>query len=115
MQLTNQSLTWSVVSCNDTRYGGCLIKSFRSKGLEQFFLKGSKAGIQPKHAVRLRQQLTALNVAAKPEDMNVPGWLLHPLKGSEAGQWSIWVNGNWRVTFAFDGADVTIVDYRDYH
>jgi proteic killer suppression protein len=92
-----------------------LIKSFRSKGLEQFFLKGSKAGIQPKHAVRLRQQLTALNVAAKPEDMNVPGWFLHPLKGSEADQWSIWVNGNWRVTFAFDGADVIVIDYRDYH
>jgi proteic killer suppression protein len=47
--------------------------------------------------------------------MNVPGWFLHPLKGSEADQWSIWVNGNWRVTFAFDGADVIVIDYRDYH
>jgi proteic killer suppression protein len=92
-----------------------LIKSFRSKGLEQFFLKGSKAGIQPKHAARLRQQLAALNVAAKPADMNVPGWFLHPLKGKEAGIWSIWVIANWRITFAFDGADVIVVDYRDSH
>jgi proteic killer suppression protein len=51
----------------------------------------------------------------KPQDMNAPGNDLHPLKGDLAGHWSVWVNGNWRLTFAFDGEDVVLVDYRDYH
>lgn len=92
-----------------------MIKSFAHKGLEKFFGSGSKAGIQAAHADRLRKQLGALNAAAKPEDMNVPGWDLHELKGKLAGTWSISVNGNWRVTFKFDGADAQVVDYEDYH
>ncbi|MBD8129333.1 type II toxin-antitoxin system RelE/ParE family toxin [Pantoea agglomerans] len=92
-----------------------MIKSFRHKGLEKFFKSGSTAGIQPKHAVKLQIQLTALNSATRPEDMSAPGWRLHPLKGSLAGHWAITVNGNWRMTFFFEGDNAILVDYQDYH
>ena len=92
-----------------------MIKSFQHKGLRQFFETGSKAGIQPQHAGKLRIMLTRLDSATGPEDMNAPGWKLHPLTGDLAGNWSVWVNGNWRMTFAFDGKDAILVDYRDYH
>ena len=92
-----------------------MIKSFRHKGLQLYFETGSKAGIQPAHAARLRLQLAALNQATKPEDMAAPAWFLHPLKGNLSGHWAITVNGNWRVVFAFDGDDAVLVDYCDYH
>ena len=92
-----------------------MIRSFRHKGVEAFFLTGSKAGIRPAHANRLRLQLARLNAAIAPADMNSPGWRLHPLKGDLAGHWSVDVSGNWRLTFAFDGRDAVLVDYRDYH
>lgn len=92
-----------------------MIKTFVHKGLEGFFRKGSKAGIQPAHAAKLRRQLAQLDQARTAKDMNIPGWRLHPLTGDMAGQWSIWVNGNWRLTFAFDDGDAVLVDYRDYH
>ena len=92
-----------------------MIKSFRHKGVEQFFRKGSKAGIQPKHAERLRLQLFALDNAKSPQDMNAPGWRLHSLRGNLEGHWSVDVSGNWRLTFTFEGEDAVLVDYRDYH
>lgn len=92
-----------------------MIKTFRHKGLQAFFATGSKAGIQPHHASRLSRQLTRLDLAKQPADMNVPGWNLHPLVGDLAGHYSVTVNGNWRMTFAFDGEDAILVDYQDYH
>jgi proteic killer suppression protein len=92
-----------------------MIRSFRHKGIERFFLTGSKAGIQASHATRLNQQLTVLNAASKPEDMRIPGWHLHLLKGNLAGYWAVSVNGNWRLTFMFEGEDAILVDYQDYH
>jgi toxin HigB-1 len=92
-----------------------MIKSFRHKGIERFFETGSTSGIQSTHRGRLERQLTALNRAKNPGDMGQPGWALHPLKGDEAGMWSVQVNGNWRLTFAFEGEDAILVDYRDYH
>jgi proteic killer suppression protein len=92
-----------------------VIKSFRHKGLEAFFRRGTKSGIQPHHATKLRVQLTALNAATKPDDLSAPGWRLHSLTGSLRGFYSITVNGNWRVIFRFDGTDVELVDYLDYH
>jgi proteic killer suppression protein len=91
-----------------------MIKSFVHKGLESFFQTGNKRGIQPQHADRLRRQLTALNNASSPTDLNAPGWRLHQLKGESRGLWSITVNGNWRITFRFVKADVELVDYLDY-
>ncbi|HRN30507.1 MAG TPA: type II toxin-antitoxin system RelE/ParE family toxin [Terrimesophilobacter sp.] len=92
-----------------------MIKSFEHKGLRDFFEKGSKAGIQPNHAKRLRFQLASLDSATVIDDMNLPGWRLHQLKADRAGRWSITVNGNWRVTFDFHDGDAYVVDYEDYH
>ena len=47
--------------------------------------------------------------------MNIPAWKLHPLKGNLAGHWAVWVSGNWRMTFKFEGGDALVVDYQDYH
>jgi proteic killer suppression protein len=92
-----------------------MIRSFRHKGLAKFYETGSRAGIQPAHAKRLRMQLAALDTASVIEDMQIPGFRLHPLKGADRDRWSIWVNGNWRLTFKFADGDVHILDYEDYH
>lgn len=92
-----------------------MIKSFRHNGVERFFRTGSKAGIQPKHAKRLRLQLTRLDAATAPADMNLPGWRWHPLAGALAGHWAVWVDENYRLTFSFEGTDAVLVDYLDYH
>jgi proteic killer suppression protein len=92
-----------------------MIKSFRHKGLKAFFEKGSLAGIQAAHAPRLGAMLRRLNEATDAQAMNLPGWGLHPLKGALKGHWSVWVNGNWRLTFRFDGTDIELVDYQDHH
>ena len=92
-----------------------MIKSFRHKGLKRFFETGSKAGIQAAHAAKLSRQLSRLNQAKAPGDMNIPGWKLHPLEMDLAGHWSVWVSGNWRLTFTFEDNDAVLVDYRDYH
>jgi proteic killer suppression protein len=110
------SLDLALVQRGVTRYtAGRMIRSFRHKGIEKFFLTGSKAGIQPSHARKLNEQLTVLNSATSPEQMNVPGWQLHALTSSLAAHWAISVNGNWRLTFRFDGEDAILVDYQDYH
>ncbi len=92
-----------------------MIRSYRHKGLRKFAETGSRAGVRPDHAARLRRVLTALDVAIGPEDMNAPGYGLHPLKGELAGHWSVKVSGNWRLTFVFQGEDAIEVDYQDYH
>lgn len=92
-----------------------MIQSFRHKGLRKFFESGGAAGIQPDHSKRLRMLLAALDTALSIEDMSVPGFRLHSLKGSERGRWSVWVNGNWRVTFKFQDGHAYVLDYEDYH
>ena len=92
-----------------------MIKSFRNKGLRDFFNTGSLKGIQPSHAPRLSRMLDRLDSSRKPEDMNLPGYRLRPLTGKEKGSWSVTVNGNWRMTFYFEGTDAILVDYLDYH
>lgn len=92
-----------------------MIVGFRHKGLELLYRTGSTRGVQVAHAAKLRRVLAALDAAATAADLNQPGYKLHPLKGELAGHWSIWVSGNWRVTFRFHGADVELVDYQDYH
>jgi proteic killer suppression protein len=92
-----------------------VIKSFRHKGVAQYFKTGSKARIQAKHAERLRKLLFALDNARVPQDMNAPGWRLHRLRGELENHWAVDVSGNWRLTFAFEGEDTVLVDYKDYH
>jgi proteic killer suppression protein len=76
---------------------------------------GRQAGIQPHHAKQLPMQLVALDTAQIIDDMNIAGFRLHPLKGEEKGRWSIWVNGNWRLTFEFRDGHEYVLDYEDYH
>ena len=90
-----------------------MVKSFRHKGLEKFYRTGSKAGIQAKHAPKLRRILGLLDVATKADDVNLPGYRLHPLTGKQKDFFSVWVNGNWRIIFRFVGDDVELVNYLD--
>ena len=92
-----------------------MILSFRHKGLEAFFKTGRVAGVQPTHAKRLREPLTALNAASGPQDLGRPSWRLHGLSGDRAGFHSVTVQANWRLTFRFVGTDVELLDYLDYH
>ncbi len=92
-----------------------MIKTFAHKGIEAFFKKGSKAGIQAAHAPRLARQLAQLSQAQAPRDMNLPGWRLHALSGGLDGHWAVAVSGNWRLTFLFEDGDAVLVDYQDYH
>ena len=92
-----------------------MIRSFKHKGLERFFTKGTKSGIQAKHASRLRLILARLNVSVTPNDMDLPGLNFHPLTGDRKGTWSVKVSGNWRVTFGFVADHAEAVNYEDYH
>ncbi|SEP56313.1 proteic killer suppression protein [Ectothiorhodospira magna] len=92
-----------------------MIINFKHKGLKLYFETGSNRGIQVKHAIRLRLQLTALNTAMDISDLDIPGYKLHPLKGDRKGFWSITVNGNWCLTFEFRDGHVYLLDYEDYH
>ena len=92
-----------------------MIRSFKHKGLEKFFLKGTKSGIQAKHASKLRLILGRLNASITAQDMNLPGLYLHALSGDKDGVWSVRISGNWRVTFRFVNGDAEIVNYEDYH
>jgi proteic killer suppression protein len=92
-----------------------LIQSFRHKGLGKVFASGSAAGIQPHHAKRLRMLLAALDTAQSIEDMSIAGFRLHSLKGFEPRRWSVWVNGNWRLTFEFKDGHAFALQYEDYH
>ncbi len=92
-----------------------MILSFRHKGLERFFLAASEAGIQAKHAGKLRLLLAQLNQAVTVKDMDLPGARLHPLKGDRKGIWAVTVQANWRMTFRFDNGNAEVVDYEDYH
>lgn len=71
--------------------------------------------MQPNHAPRLRMQLAALDSAQTIDDMAIPGFRLHPLKGDRDGRWSITVSGNWRLTFEFRDGNAYVLDYEDYH
>lgn len=92
-----------------------MVRSFKHKGLEKFYLTGSKAGITVAHAKRLQLILGRLDASHEPKDMNLPGLRLHKLTGSFEGYWAVEVSGNWRVTFRFQEHAVWDVDYLDYH
>lgn len=92
-----------------------MIRSFRHKGLRRFHETGRTSGIQPAHAKKIRLQLAALETAATIDDMDIPGFRLHPLKGDRRDQWAIAVSGNWRITFEFRDGNAYLIDYEDYH
>ena len=92
-----------------------MIKSFEHKGLQKFFETGSLKGIIPQHKQKLRIRLTALDTATCIEDMDLPGFRLHQLKGRKKGLWAIDVSQNWRIVFKFQDGNAYVVNYEDYH
>lgn len=92
-----------------------MIRSFRHRGLERYFIKGTKAGIPARHEKRIRLILARLHASTSPRDMNLPGLQLHELTGNRKETWAVSVSGNWRITFKFEGEDAVVVDYEDYH
>lgn len=88
-----------------------MIKSFRHKGLKRLYHRNDRKGVSPELADKIARVLARLDVAKAPEQMDVPGLNLHPLKGELRGFWSVWVSGNWRIIFRFEGADVMQVDW----
>jgi proteic killer suppression protein len=92
-----------------------VIRSFRHKGLERYFTKSERRGIDAKHAERIRRILDLLDSAVRPEDLNLPGYRFHGLKGDRKGVYSVWVSGNWRITFQFEAGDAVYVNLEDYH
>ncbi|MBF0203915.1 MAG: type II toxin-antitoxin system RelE/ParE family toxin [Desulfamplus sp.] len=92
-----------------------MISKFKHKGLKKLFESGIISGVQPDHANKLRKILALLETAESPDDMELPGLKLHPLKGNREGTWSVTVSGNWRVTFQFCNSNTTNIDYEDYH
>ncbi len=92
-----------------------MIISFQHKGLRKFYETGSKKGIVATHELKLQMILAALDIAEVPEELDLPAFSLHALKGDLKEYWSIKVNGNWRVIFRFKGNDVELLDYLDYH
>lgn len=102
-------------SIQDMVYNDTMIKSFKHKGLRDFYETGNIKGIQAIHKQRLRLILGALDVAKKIEVLNIPTFRLHQLKGNMKNLYSITVQANWRITFEFKDENVYIVDYQDYH
>jgi len=92
-----------------------MIRGFRSRALKRFYERGEDRHINAEHRETVRDMLTRLDASSAPEDMNLPGFRLHRLKGDFAGYWAVTVRANWRVIFRFEGGDATDVDYLDYH
>jgi proteic killer suppression protein len=83
--------------------------------LKVFFETGNQAGIDPSHAHKLSAMLRQLDASEGVQDMDLPGWMLHPLQGRLQGHFALRVSGNWRLIFRFDDINAVQVDYRDYH
>ncbi len=92
-----------------------MIRSFRHKGLKLLFDKGDRRKVNPDHVHKVERILARLEEAGEIDNMDLPGFRLHPLKGNLAGFWSITVSGNWRIIFRFDGGHASDVDLTDYH
>lgn len=92
-----------------------MIRLFRHRGLKALYGGRTAKRVSPQYLVRLHDILAVLDRARKSDDMNLPGFRLHPLKGDLKGHWAVWVSGNWRVIFRFQEGDVYDVDYLDYH
>ena len=92
-----------------------MISTFKHKGLDLFFTKGSYKGVPAQHGARMERMLDRLDAAREAKDMDVPGFKFHALKGDRKGTFAVSVSGNWRIVFEFDGRDAINVDLEDYH
>lgn len=92
-----------------------MIKSFKHKGLERLFIKGSASGVRADYAPRITLMLDAIDAAERVNELDLPGFRLHRLKGDKRNLWSVRVSENWRITFEFENGDAHILDLEDYH
>ena len=92
-----------------------MIRNFRHKGLDRFFRKSGRRGVDAKQSDRIKRILDRLDAVATAEDMALAGFGFHPLKGDRKGTYSVSVSGNWRITFGFADGDATDVNLEDYH
>lgn len=92
-----------------------MLETFKHKGLEVFFTEDDRRLLSPRHVGRIKRILDLLNDAAKVEELNIPGYELHPLKGDRKGEWGMKVSGNWRIVFCFEGGNAFDVNLEDYH
>lgn len=92
-----------------------MIKTFVHKGLENFFYKGTKKGIQAKHANKLEDILDRLDAATELKDMNYPGSNLHLLEPKKDKIHAVSVSGAWRVTFRLKDGNAYVINYENYH
>ena len=92
-----------------------MIASFRHRGLKRFYERGDRSRISADMVEKVENILAVLNRAKRPDDMDLPGFRLHPLKGDRAGEWAVTVRANWRITFRFSGGDAEDIDLVDYH
>jgi proteic killer suppression protein len=92
-----------------------MIKTFKHKGIERFFIKSDQRGIPAQFATRIERLLDRLDTSVRAADMDLPGYRFHPLKGARAGEYAVSVSGNWRITYRFDGEDAVDVNLEDYH
>lgn len=92
-----------------------MIRSFRSKALRRFIEDDDVSKLPVKNVDRVRRILLLLDEAVSPMQMNISGYKFHPLKGRDKGRYSVWVTGNYRITFGWDGNDAVEVDLEDYH
>ena len=92
-----------------------MIRKFRHKGLQRLFEDGDRRGIRPDLLQKVENILFVLNRAKTPDDVNLPGFRLHPLKGDRRGFWAAVVRANWRIVFRFADGDAIDVDLIDYH
>lgn len=92
-----------------------MIKSFKNKKLKKLFLADDPDGINPEHIEKIQNILLAIDSAVKIQDLNLPSFKLHQLKGNKQDIWAITVRSNWRITFKFENENAYILDYEDYH
>jgi len=92
-----------------------MIRSFKHRGLKALYDGRTARRVTPAHIEKLRDILAVLDRSRGPDDMSIPGFRLHPLKGNLSGYWAVSVSGNWRVTFRFENGHAVDVDYIDYH
>jgi toxin HigB-1 len=92
-----------------------MIKTFRHKGLKLLFEKNDRRLVPAALADKIRRQLDALEAATVVQDLNLPGFGLHPLKGDRKGDWAVTVSRNYRITFSFNRGNAFNVNFEDYH
>ena len=113
--LTRSQVSLKFDSCTDTAYSAHVIQKFKHRGLKRLYERDDKSKVRQDQLEAIEDILAFLDIAVKPQDLDKPGYNLHPLKGKLKGFWSVKVSGNWRIIFRFSQGDAFDVDLIDYH